>query len=347
MKKISRFLMASLCSMTVLASCGTTDGELEKVVVRFVPSNAALADPALLVKIKSIEYMLEEKIEGYDFDLDTSTSYEALTEAMISGQVHVGFLTSQQYAFVTTEEPGKVEVILSSVRDAYAAQIDSQGAPITNLDTIIDNVNAPGYAAQYHETVKVSSYYSMLLVKTEDYNAGFDSVADLVGKKVATGSVSSGSGFVYPSVLLHDNGLSFTAGTPANNTQVQNVTISGGHQSQILALLNGEVDASFAFLDARKSSVFDAYNAVEGQDVFADTKVIALTTGIYNDTISVVSSMKETLKTALEQAFLEIIETPVGLQALSVYNHTGYLVADDADYEGERDVYKFKRDFLS
>ena len=347
MKRISRFLMAALCSVTALASCGTTDGDLEKVVVRFVPSNAALGDPALLVKIKSIEYMLEEKIPGYDFDLDTSTSYEALTEAMISGQVHVGFLTSQQYAFVTTEEPGKVEVILSSVRDAYDAQIDDQGQEIDDLATIIENVNAEGYNASYHETAKVSSYYSMLLVKTTDYEAGFDSVADLVGKKVATGSVSSGSGYVYPAVLLHENNLSFTPGTPADDTEVQNVTISGGHQSQILALLNGEVDAAFAFLDARLSSVFDAYNAVEGQNVFADTKVIALTSGIYNDTISVVKDMDATLKTAIQEAFLEIIETEVGLQALSVYNHTGYLVADDADYEGEREVYKFKRDFLS
>ena len=347
MKKISRLFLAALSSVTVLASCANTENEPETVVVRFVPSNSALADPALLVKIKSIEYMLEERIENTDFDLDISTSYEALTEAMISGQVDVGFLTSQQYAFVTTEEPGKVEVILSSVRDAYAAQIDANGDPITDLDTIIENVNKPGYAAQYHETEKVTSYYSMLLVKTTDYNAGFDSVTDLVGKKVATGSASSGSGYIYPAVLLDQNGLSFTPGTPANNTEVQNVTISGGHQSQILALLNGEVDAAFAFLDARLSSSFDAYNSVSGQNVFADTKVIALTTGIYNDTISVVSSMDNGLKTQIQEAFIDIIGTDVGKQALSVYNHTGYKVATDADYDGEREVYIFKRDVLS
>ena len=319
MNKFSKVLMASLFSVSILTSCGNT--EVETIIVRFVPSSSALADPAYLVKIQSIEYMLEEKIPGYDFDLDVSTNYEALTAAMVAGQVDVGFLTSQQYAFVTTEHPGKVEVLLSSVRDAYAAQ--------------------------YHETVKVTSYYSMLLVKTEDYNAGFDSVADLVGKKVATGSTSSGSGYVYPAVLLNENGLSFTTGTPANNTQVQNVTIQGGHQSQIMALLNDDVDAAFAFLDARLSGAFDTYNAQSGKNVFADTKVIALTTGIYNDTISVASSLDDDLKEDIQTAFLEIIETDVGKQALSVYNHTGYKVADDADYDGERAVYVFKRDHLS
>lgn len=345
MNKFSKALLASLFSVSILTACGNS--EVKTIIVRFVPSSSALADPAYLVKIQSIEYMLEEKIPDYDFDLDVSTNYEALTAAMVAGQVDVGFLTSQQYAFVTTEHPGKVEVLLSSVRDAYAAQVDTSGNEISDLNTIMDNVNAAGYAAQSHETVKVTSYYSMLLVKTEDYNAGFDSVEDLVGKKVATGSTSSGSGYVYPAVLLNQHGLSFTTGTPANNTQVQNVPISGGHQTQIMNLLTDDVDAAFAFLDARLSNAFDAYNATPGKNVFADTKVIALTTGIYNDTISVASSLDDDLKEDIKTAFLEIIQTPVGKQALSVYNHTGYKVAADSDYDGERDVYVFKRDHLS
>lgn len=36
----------------------------------------------------------------------------------------------------------------------------------------------------------------------------------------------------------------------------------------------------------------------------------------------------------------------MGKQALSVYNHTGYKIAVDADYDGEREVYVFKRDNL-
>ncbi|MDY0214043.1 MAG: phosphate/phosphite/phosphonate ABC transporter substrate-binding protein [Bacilli bacterium] len=345
MRRISKFLLAGVAAVAVLAACTNKPGEKEKIIVRFVPSSAALADPAYLVKIKSVELMLEEKIPNTDFELDTATNYEALTEAMISGQVDVGFLTSQQYAYVTTEEPGKVDVILSSVRNAYAAQIDDAGQPITDLAQIMANVNAPGYNASYHDTVKVSSYHSMLLVKTSAYEAGFDTVAELEGKKVATGSTSSGSGYVYPAVLLNQNGLKFTSNAPGAK-EVQSVTISGGHQSQIMALLNDEVDAAFAFLDARLSSAFDAYNAVAGQNVFADTKVIALTTGIYNDTISVVNSMAPAMKEAIQKAFMEIIKTEVGLQALSVYNHTGYNIAVDSDYDGEREVYVFKRDNL-
>ncbi len=359
MKNIQKVLLAVLFSMPVLASCGGTGdssestsidptaNDPETVIVRFVPSNAALADPTMLLKIKSIEYMLEEKIPDHDFDLAVSTDYEALTEAMVSEQVHVGFLTSQQYAYVTTEEPGKVNVILSSVRDAYNAQIDGSGNEITDKATLIANVNATGYNASYHETAKATSYYSMLLVRKADYNLGLDTVAELVGKKIGTGAASSGSGYVYPAVLLNSYGYAFTTSSTPSAGQIQNVAISGGHQSQITALLNHDVDATFAYLDARLSSAFDAYNAVEGQNVFADTKVIDLSTGIKNDTISVVSSLSAELQAQIQDAFIEIIATDVGKTALSVYSHTGYQVAVDADYDGERDVYVFKRDHLS
>jgi phosphonate transport system substrate-binding protein len=343
MKKISALFFPLLLALPVLAACGPTADDPEEIVIRFVPSNQATADPAMLLKIQGIEAMLEEKIEGHTFDLAVVADYDTLTAAMISGQVHVGFLTSQQYAYVTEEEPGKVEVLLSSVRNAYAAQIDDEGNEITDKETIIANVNAEGYSGQYHESVKVTSYYSMLLVKRD---STINSVADLEGKKVATGAQTSGSGYVYPAVLLNQSGLSFTVDEPGDN-EVQAIEISGGHQTQIKAMLDNDVDAAFAFLDARTgTTAFDAYNAVEGQNIFADTRVVDLSNGIYNDTISAVTSLSDELKEEIETAFLEIIETEFGLAALSIYNHTGYIRADDADYEGEREVYRFKRDNL-
>jgi len=346
MKKISALIFPLLLALPVMASCASSevvDTDPENIVVRFVPSNQATQDPAMLLKLSGIETLLETMIPGHTFDLDITTDYEALTEAMVSGQVHVGFLTSQQYAYVTVEEPNKVEVLLSSVRNAYAAQIDAEGNEITDKATILANVNAATYNGELHETAKVTSYYSMLIVKQD---STIQSVADLEGKTVATGSPSSGSGYVYPAVLLNQNGLSFTTETPGTD-QVQNVQISGGHQAQIMAMVNGQTDAAFAFLDARSgTTAFDAYNAVEGQNIYRDLRVVDISNGIYNDTISAVTSLSAELKAAIQTAFMEIIETEFGLQAMSIYNHTGYKVATDADYDGEREVYIFKRDNL-
>jgi len=351
MKKFSAMFFPLMLALPVLAACASStvisseevNNDPENIVVRFVPSNQATADPAMLLKLSGIETLLETKIPGHTFDLDITTDYEALTEAMVSEQVHVGFLTSQQYAYVTVEEPGKVEVLLSSVRNAYAAQIDAEGNESTDKATILANVNSATYNGELHATAKVTSYYSMLIVKND---STIQSVDDLEGKTVAVGSQSSGSGYVYPAVLLNQHGLSFTTETPGAD-QVKAMQISGGHQAQISAMVNGTTDAAFAFLDARSgTTAFDAYNAVEGQNIYRDLRVVDLSNGIYNDTISAVTSLSAELKAAIQTAFMEIIETEFGLQAMSIYNHTGYKVAQDSDYDGECEVYIFKRDNL-
>jgi phosphonate transport system substrate-binding protein len=181
----------------------------------------------------------------------------------------------------------------------------------------------------------------MLIVKND---SPITSIADLEGKTVAAGSRQSGSGYVYPAVMLHENGLSLTSETPGDN-EVKYITVAGGHQSQIQHMMDGNSDAAFAFLDARTgTTAFDAYNAVPGQNIFRDLRVVDLSPGIYNDTISAITSLSAELKAAIQTAFMEIIQTEFGLTALALYNHTGYKIAVDSDYDGERAVYVFKRD---
>lgn len=39
---------------------------------------------------------------------------------------------------------------------------------------------------------------------------------------------------------------------------------------------------------------------------------------------------------ALQESLINIINTPEGKEIFSVYSHTGYAIATDADYEGAR-----------
>ncbi|MBE0701108.1 MAG: phosphate/phosphite/phosphonate ABC transporter substrate-binding protein [Acholeplasmataceae bacterium] len=346
MKKVIVLLLFVLMSVGLMGCEGTgTQGDPETLIIQFVPSSSV--DSAMLTKLKGLEDILEAELAaaGYEINVAISigTTYASVVEAMASGQVHVGFLTSQQYAFTTLEYPDKVEVLLTSVRSAYAAQIDEMGDEITDPAVIIANTHEETYAAQYHETVRVSSYYSMLLVRKADYEAGFDSIEDLAGKRVATGNNNSGSGYLYPLFLLHENGLHFVDGVAnALDNEVQRLT-PGNHQGVVLSLLNEEVDAAFAFLDSRlHATAYLAWEAANpGKTVFGETRVIALTTGIFNDTISSVTSLSSGLKAAIQDAFMAAIETEGGAEALLIYNHTGYLVAEDSDYDGERAFYQF------
>jgi ABC-type phosphate/phosphonate transport system substrate-binding protein len=268
---------------------------------------------------------------------------------MASEQVHAGFLTSQQYAFATLEFPDKFDVLLSSVRNAYNAQVDVAGQIITDPQVIIDKMNAPGYDASTTSAVKVSSYYSALYVRNAqlaeiETAGGWENW--IKGKTVATQGVTSGSGYVYPAVLLDEAGLKFVdtanAAPVAANNEVGFKVVSG-HQNSVLSLLNEEVDGVFTFMDARgHATAFNAWKeANPGKTPFTETKAAALTPAIYNDTITTIASLTPELREALGEAFIDVVATPEGGEALAIYNHTGYLFADDADYDGERLVYQF------
>lgn len=349
-------LLAAALPLLVLASCMPAGGDSsepvdtglvpETLVVQFVPSTSI--DSALLTRIKGLEDMLELELEDQGFDINVNinigTSYASVIEAMASGQVHVGFLTAQQYAFATTEFPGKFDVQLTSVRSAYAAQIDAEGNEIEDPQDVIDNVNDAAYTAALHPTVKVSSYYSGLYVKA-DKLAEFEAQGMdwLIGKKVATQSNTSGSGYLYPSFTMYENNLTFVEANPVIANREVERKIVGGHQNALLALLNDEVDATFTFLDARlHASAFNPWlEANPGKTQFTETKLAALTTPIYNDTITAIAGLNPELKAAIQDAFINIVQTVDGAAALAIYNHTGYLKAVDADYQGERDFFLF------
>ena len=352
---MKKSLLAVALPLVVLASCATGGESSEPVdtglipetlVVQFVPSTSI--DSALLTKVKGLEDMLELELEDAGFDINVNisigTSYASVIEAMASGQVHLGFLTAQQYAFATTEFPGKFDVQLTSVRSAYAAQIDANGEEITDVDQILANVNDAAYTAALHPTVKASSYYSGLFVKA-DKLAEFEAQGMdwLIGKKVATQSNTSGSGYLYPSFAMYQNELTFVDANPnVANREVER-KIVGGHQNALLALLNNEVDATFTFMDARAhATAFNAWlEANPGKTQFTETKMVALTTPIYNDTITAIAGLNPELKGAIQDAFINIVQTVDGAAALAIYNHTGYLKAVDADYQGERDFFLF------
>jgi phosphonate transport system substrate-binding protein len=335
---MKKFLFLFLVVLAAFTFAACSEEEDKVIEIDFVPSQKVTD---IMLKTTAIEKLLEDRIEGYTFNVTVGLSYEAVMEGMLSGQIDVGFLTAQQYAYMTVDHPGKVNVILTSVRNGLAAQYKADGTMASDAE-VMAAMNAVGYEAQLAEE-EVTAYNSILLVRTADYTAGFDSLADLAGKTVATQSSTSGSGYVYPAVLLDQNNMQFVTGTPvAANGDVKAVQVNG-HQAGVLAVLNQDADACFVYMDARNSdAVLDVY-----PNAFSDLKVIALSPAIYNDTISVVSSMSQTLQDQIQAAFMDLATTEAGLAAISVYSHTGYKIAIDGDYDGERTVYIFKRDNLS
>ena len=50
--------------------------------------------------------------------------------------------------------------------------------------------------------------------------------------------------------------------------------------------------------------------------------------------------MDETLKKALQNAFINIGNTEKGQEVVEIYSHKGYKIAEDSDYDNEREAQK-------
>ena len=78
--------------------------------------------------------------------------------------------------------------------------------------------------------------------------------------------------------------------------------------------------------------------------IWNELNVIGVTPGIYNDTVSITKANADVYNpefiAAMQQALINVINTPEGQEIFSVYSHTGYAVATDADYDSARAALK-------
>lgn len=313
MRKISKFVLPLMMSITLLSGCGannttntanqgSTDATNapketaapvaegyvpEKLTVQFVPSQNA---DTLEAKAKPLEKLLGDKL-GIPVEVSVSTDYNTVIEAMASKKVDVGFLPPT--AYVLAKEKGAAEVILQAQRFGVN---DETGAPTDEL---------------------ADFYKSMIIVKKD---SAIQSVADLKGKKIAYQNVTSSAGFVWPAATLMDAGLD-----PLKD--VQAITVKG-HDQGVLAVLNGDVDAAAIFQDARNIVIKDY------PKVFEDTRVLAFTDKIPNDTISVRSDMNKEWMEKIQQAFIDIAADTEGHAIVKeIYSHEGYVKSQDSNFD--------------
>jgi len=158
-----------------------------------------------------------------------------------------------------------------------------------------------------------------ILVKAD---SAIKTLSDLKGKKIATLSPNSASGYIYPVAELKDAGIDPT--TDCILTTVNDIP------SEMTAVLNGQQDACFVFEGARNvfAGKFKEY------DLFKDLRVLYLTKGdIPNDAIAVQTNMDENLKEQVKQVFLNMANDEDGRSAMALWSHKGYGEATESAYD--------------
>ncbi|GAF63177.1 phosphate/phosphite/phosphonate ABC transporter substrate-binding protein [Alkalihalobacillus trypoxylicola] len=201
--------------------------------------------------------------------------------------------------------------------NAYVQAHDEYGAAEVILQSQRFGVNEDGSPTED----LVDHYFSMIIARAD---SDIESLEDLKGKTIAFQDYTSSAGYVWPAGILLDNDID-------PQTDVNPLTLQG-HDAGVTAVLNGEADAAAIFQDARNVVVNDF------PTVFEDTKVVALTEKIPNDTISVRPDMDDEWKTKIQQAFIEIGQSEEGLEIIrDIYSHEGYAESQDSNFDVVRD----------
>lgn len=302
LKKLTMVCMG-LLFMGILVGCGSGNknssgtSEKEKITVQFVPTNN---DGTMEAKAKPFADYLSKKLDR-KVDVTLATDYSTIVEAMASGQVDIGIMPPA--AYIQAKDMDAAEAILTSQLGKYDRET---GLPVKGKLT--------------------NTFKGEVLVKAD---SSMKKLTDLKGKKIATLSPNSASGYIYPVAELKDAGVDPTA--QATITTVNDIP------SELTAVLNGQMDAAFVFEGAR--NVF-ASNFSD-QDLFKELRVLYLTEGdIPNDAIAVQPSMDDALKEKVKKAFLEMKEDKEGAEAMALWGHQGYEEAADSAYDTIRSYTK-------
>lgn len=334
-------LFLSVIMLIGLTSVMADAVKMEKLTLQFVPSKDA---DVIITGTKNLPDLLKAALleEGFDVDvvdITVGTSYEATGEAMAAGSIDIGWLPGGTYALYADE----VDVILTATRDGLSN--DSTDAKTWNGEankTTPTKDQVKFYRSLVYATP--SAYGKELAAKV---NAGETlSWDDLNQANWAVLKTSSSAGYIYPTMWLMNNY------DGKKLTDLSNVITLSGYGDSFAQAAAEQVDIIVCYADGRRdyeaawllpTTEKDATGkAGMGRDVniWDELNVIGVTDGIYNDTVSITEANDavynpEFIK-AIQNALINIINTEEGKAIFSVYSHSGYALATDADYDGAR-----------
>nr|WP_231606815.1 PhnD/SsuA/transferrin family substrate-binding protein [Ruoffia tabacinasalis] len=319
--------------MPAVAAQETT--QIDELSIGFVPSR----DPEEIVTAtEPLEQLLIDELAtlGYEVgsvDISVGTSYEAVGEGLSAGTIDIGFIPGGTYVLY---DDG-AEVILTSTRAGLSNDSD---------DPADWNANEPTEATDeqvtYYRAIMIAGPSEKGRELADKVNNGEElSFEDLNSANWSVMSPSSSAGYIYPTIWLQDN-------FQQNLSDLENVVQADSYLNSFARLASGQVDILTVFADGRRDYVDQWQSELGGEnDIWTDTDVIGVTPGIYNDTISVSNNsenMSDELKSALQEAFINISETEEGKEIITIYAHEGYEVAESADYDVERQAQEILRE---
>ena len=313
----------------------------DKLTLEFVPSKDA---DVIIAGTENLPELVKAEMAklGYDIDevdITVGTSYDATGEAMSAGTIDLGWLPGGTYALYSDD----TDVILTATRNGLSN--DSENPADWNGEANATKKDGP----------QVTYYRSLIYATPSPYgkelaakvNAGEKLTWEDLDKATwAVQKTSSSAGYIYPTLWLMEN---YDGKKISDLSNV--VPLDSGYGTAFSYAAAEQVDIIVCYADGRNDYEASWMLPVDQKDetgkqgmgrsdsIWNELNVIGVTDGIYNDTVAI---SKESpyytpeLIDALQQCFINIINTDEGQAIFSVYSHTGYAIAKDSDYDGAR-----------
>ena len=344
MKKLLSLVLAlALCLVAFGAVAEPVT--MDKLTLQFVPSKDA---DVIITGTKNLPQLLQAELlkQGYDvkdIEISVGVSYEATGEAMAAGTIDIGWLPGGTYALFSDE----VDVILTATR----AGLSNDSTDPTTWNGEANKTLKNGPQVTYYRSLiyaTPSAYGKELAAKV---NAGEALTwEDLDKANWAVLKNSSSAGYIYPTLWLMDNY------DGKKLTDLSNIVTLSGYGEAFAQAAAEAVDVIVCYADGRNDyeaawtiptdSADETGKAGMGRSdsIWNELNVIGVTPGIYNDTVAVTKAKADIYNpefiAAMQNALINVINTPEGAEIFSVYSHTGYAVAQDSDYDAARAALK-------
>lgn len=317
----------------------------DKLTLEFVPSKDA---DVIITGTKNLPELVKAEMSNLGYDIDevditVGTSYDATGEAMSAGSIDLGWLPGGTYALYSDD----TDVILTATRNGLSN--DSTDPKTWNGEANATQKNGP----------QVTYYRSLIYATPSEYgkklaekvnNGEALTWEDLDGAKWAVQKTSSSAGYIYPSMWLMAN---YDGKKISDLSNV--IPLDSGYGTAFSYAAAEQVDIIVCYADGRNDYEASWTLPTDKQDetgkqgmgltesIWNELNVIGVTEGIYNDTVAISKASQyytPEIVAALQDCFINIINTDEGKAIFDVYSHTGYAKATDADYDGARAALK-------
>ena len=175
-----------------------------------------------------------------------------------------------------------------------------------------------------------ANYYGAIIVRKD---SDIKTIQDLKDKTFAFGDPISTSGHIFARKLMLEAGLE-------PERDLKQFIYAGSHDSTILSVLNGKVDAGATYADDTENR-YNAWKRFLQPKDQGKIRVLKYTEPIPSDNICVSKDYSPALTQRLQKTILDYSNSAEGQKLFKkIYNFDGYIPATDDDYKSVREGFE-------